>query len=147
MKYWGIEAGDTVQLYNPLDYLEKYQSKPYVYINRAFHQQIRNGGNNRIRPGCRAVSSTIVITPQNELLLPCFHHAICMIPIKNNLIEIMRSNKYTQIKQNQGRFSFCQGCTINCYFDPSFLYKIDSFFWLSLMSKMKYGFDKYVRKG
>lgn len=129
-----------------LSYLEKFQFEPYVYLNHAFHRLIKKGGNDPLRPRCRAVTATIVISPENDLLLPCFHQAKYKIPIEANLIDIVRSNQYRQVKQKQGRFSFCRNCTINCYFDPSFLYRIDSYFWLSLISKAKYGFDKYVMK-
>ncbi|MCU0642756.1 MAG: radical SAM protein, partial [bacterium] len=88
---------------------------------------------------------TVVISPQNELLLPCFHHAQLAIPIQSNLSEIMQSQTWRLLKKQQGTFPSCDGCTINCYFDPSFLYKLDRYFWLSLASKIKYGFDKYNR--
>ena len=126
-------------------YISRFQFKPYVYINRAIFELIKNGGNNRNQPRCRAVTSTIVKSPGNELLLPCFHFARFKIPIQANLTEIITSPIYQQLKLKQGRYKFCQGCTINCYFDPSFLYKFDRYFWLSLLSKAKYGFDKYVR--
>lgn len=128
-----------------LDYLDRFRNRPYVYINRAFHALIRQGGNQRQKPRCRAVSSSIVISPQNELLLPCFHQSQLAIPIQSNLPEILRSQTYRSFKRQQGTFPLCDGCTINCYFDPSFLYKLDRFFWLSLASKLKYGFDKYIR--
>ncbi len=128
-----------------LNYLDQFRYEKYVYINRGFHRLIRQGGNNQTKPRCRAISSTIVIAPQNDLLLPCFHQAQLAIPIKSNLHQILKSQTYCLVKKQQGTFPFCQGCTINCYFDPSFLYKIDRYFWLSLASKLKYGFDKYFR--
>jgi len=67
------------------------------------------------------------------------------IPIKSNLARILKSRTHRLLKKQQGTFPFCHGCTINCYFDPSFLYKLDRFFWLSMTSKLKYGFDKYIR--
>ncbi|HEX9973020.1 MAG TPA: radical SAM protein [bacterium] len=128
-----------------LDYLDQFQNEPYVYINRALHRFIRQQGNQRATPRCKAISSTIVIAPQNELLLPCFHQAQLAIPIKFNLPEILKSQTWHLLKKQQGTFPFCDGCTINCYFDPSFLYKLDRFFLLSLASKFKYGFDKFLR--
>lgn len=128
-----------------LDHLDKFRKEPYVYINRAFHSLIRQGGNQRQRPRCRAISSSIVISPQNELLLPCFHHQQLSIPIHSNIKQILHSQTYKLLKKQQGTFPFCDGCTINCYFDPSFLFKPDRYFWLSLASKLKYGFDKYLR--
>jgi len=128
-----------------LRYLERFQLKPYVYINRAFFLLLKNRGNDHKRPRCRAVSAAIVISPKNEILLPCFHHAKFALPIQADLTGILNSARYQQIKKKQGKFSFCKGCTINCYFDPSFLYKLDRYFFLSLASKAKYGFDKYLR--
>jgi len=128
-----------------LDYLDQFRKAPYVYINRAFHSLIGHGGNQRQRPRCRAISSSIVISPQNELLLPCFHHQQLSIPIRSNIKQILHSQTYKLLKKQQGAFPFCDGCTINCYFDPSFLYKLDRFFWLSLASKFNYAFDKYIR--
>lgn len=128
-----------------LEYLDQFKTEPYVYINKAIHQFIRQGGNNRQRPRCRGISSSIVISPQNELLLPCFHQEQLTIPIKSNLSEILKTRTYRLLRKQQGTFPFCEGCTINCYFDPSFLYKPDRYFWLSLTSKLKYGLDKYLR--
>jgi len=128
-----------------LDYLERFKHEPYVYINSAFHQLIRDGGNSKSKPRCRAISSTIVISPENEVLLPCYHHVQLAIPIRRNLTRIQKSNMVNLMKKQQGSFPFCDGCTINCYFDPSFLYKVDRYFWFSLFSKTKYGFDKFIR--
>jgi MoaA/NifB/PqqE/SkfB family radical SAM enzyme len=128
-----------------LDYLDRFKNKKYVYINRALHRLMRDGGNIRSQPRCRAISATVVISPQNELLLPCFHHAHLAIPIQSNLSEILQSRTWRLQKKQQGTFPFCEGCTINCYFDPSFLYKVDRYFWLSMVSKIKYGLDKYIR--
>ncbi len=128
-----------------LDYLEQFQKLPYMYQNRALHQLIRNGGNNQQKPRCRAVSSTIVVSPANEVLFPCFHFQQLALPLKNNWQQIRKSPLVKLYKKRQGTFSFCANCTINCYFDPSFFYKLDRYFWLSLLSKLKYGYDKYLR--
>ena len=128
-----------------LDYIEQFQKSPYVYQNRALHRLIRSGGNKRAFPRCRAVTSTIVISPNNKVLFPCFHFQQLALPIKDNLKQVRKSKMVRLFKKQQGTYPFCEGCTINCYFDPSFLYKIDYYFWLSLRSKMKYGFDKFLR--
>jgi MoaA/NifB/PqqE/SkfB family radical SAM enzyme len=128
-----------------LNYLDQFKKETYVYINKALHFLIREAGNKRQRPRCRAISSSIVISPQNELLLPCFHQQQLAIPIRSNIKQILHSQTYKLLKKQQGTFPFCNGCTINCYFDPSFLYKLDRFFWLSVISKFKYGFDKFIR--
>ena len=141
-RYGEVDRVDAVTL----DYLEKFGRRPYVYMNAALHKLIRNNGNRRARPRCRAVSSTIVISPDNHVLLPCFHQSMEKIPITADLADVMASQIFQTAKEKQGRHPFCEGCTINCYFDPSFLYKPDSYLFLSLVSKAKYGFDKYVRR-
>lgn len=128
-----------------LGYLDQYQNKSYVYVNRAFHRFRRHEGNQAQKPRCRAVSSTVVISPQNELLLPCFHFAIKKIKIETELVNIRRSKQFKDIENMQGRYPFCSGCVINCYFDPSFAYSFDLYTWLSLISKAKYILDKYIR--
>ena len=128
-----------------LDCLDQFKKEPYVYINKALHLLIRERGNKRQRPRCRAISSSIVISPQNELLLPCFHQQQLAIPIRSNIKHILYTQTYKLLKKQQGTFPFCDGCTINCYFDPSFVYKMDRYFWLSMVSKIKYGFDKFIR--
>ena len=128
-----------------LDYIEQFKNKPFVYMNQALHRLIRTGGNKRAEPRCRAVTSTIVISPENELLLPCFHHYHLSVPIRSNLKKLVNSKIIVDFKKQDGTHPQCEGCTINCYFDPSFLYKIDKYFWLSLKSKIKYGYFKYIR--
>ncbi len=126
-------------------FVEKFQHEPFVYVNRAFHQLIRAGGNRPERPRCRGVSSTVVISPQNELLLPCFHRRNQAVPVRGDLGKALRSPERRQALKMQGRYPFCKNCTINCYFDPSFLYVRDRYFFLSLVPKMKYAFDRNLR--
>ncbi len=128
-----------------LDFLDQYRHHPFVYINRAFHQFRRAGGNQRQQPRCRAVSTTIVISPENKILLPCFHHAVRQLPIQQDLNFLLRSADYQQFRAQEGQFEFCQHCTINCYLEPSFTQKIDRYWWLNLRSKIKYIQDKYGR--
>ena len=80
----------------------------------------------------------------NKLIMPCFHNVHSVIEIENNLKQIIESDRYLKLRNNEGKFLFCKNCTINCYFDPSFLYKFDSYFFLSLISKAKYAIDKYI---
>jgi MoaA/NifB/PqqE/SkfB family radical SAM enzyme len=120
--------------------------KPYVYVNKAIHHLKANGGNSIRHPTCRAITSTIVISPLNELLLPCFHFCQLKIPIEKSLQKILGTPEYRKYYQRQGQFDFCDGCSINCYFDPSFIYKMDRYLILSLFAKAKYLWDKKVRR-
>ncbi|MCR4439378.1 MAG: radical SAM protein [bacterium] len=125
--------------------LERFRAAPFVYLNRAFQRLRREGGNSTRASRCRAVSATVVISPDNNLLLPCFHHARARLPIAGDVRAALSSPLHQRFARLQGRLDFCQGCTINCYFDPSFLWRIDAFFVESQFSKLRYGLDKYLR--
>ncbi|MDZ7371734.1 MAG: radical SAM protein [candidate division KSB1 bacterium] len=128
--------------------------QPFVYVNPAFHRLRRNGGNQRPAPRCRAVSSTLVISPDSYLLLPCYHFHREKIPLhsadtaKERSLSALEQACAGALRQfyahRQGRFSFCQGCHLNCYADPSFVYRMDEYFWESLMAKMRYWYDKNI---
>lgn len=125
--------------------LDRFRAAPFVYLNRAFQRLRREGGNSTQAPRCRAVSTTVVISPDNRLLLPCFHHACAWLPIGGDLRAALASPLRQRFTRLQGRLAVCQGCAINCYFDPSFLWRIDAFFVESQFSKLRYGLDKYLR--
>lgn len=43
-----------------------------VYLKEAFIDLRKRGGNQMENPICRAASTTIVISPENKLVLPCY---------------------------------------------------------------------------
>lgn len=121
-----------------------YAKRRGVYLNSA-HVKLRlTGGSMPGRNHCRAVSSAIVILPENRLALPCFHHAIEFIPIDSTLGQALDDPKRRDAVRNQGRYPFCEGCHINCYFDPSYCYRLSSLCLLSLHAKARYAFTKYL---
>ena len=127
------------------DYLNKlsqWGKKKYVYLNEAFIHLRLEGSNHIRQPICRASSSTIVISPENKLILPCYHLDKYQIPIENNLYELYQSSKVKKLIAQEGKFDECEGCTINCYMQPSFAVEINRFFWKALPSTLKYNFLK-----
>jgi MoaA/NifB/PqqE/SkfB family radical SAM enzyme len=118
--------------------------RPGVYLNSA-HLSLRSqGGNRTLSPLCRAVDSTVVILPNNTLALPCFHHRIDLIPVKNDLTGVMAGTTRREAAKMQGQYQFCENCHINCYFDPSYGYMRNRFFVRSMMAKMRYTWYKYA---
>lgn len=128
-----------------LDKILSCASEPYIYVNRGIIRFMKEGGNSIHNNRCRAVSTTIVISPDNYLLLPCYHKCSKKIPINNNLQSLMNSKTLDYFRKREGRFSFCERCSISCYFDPSFTYGVNDYFLLSQLSKIKYGIDKYIK--
>lgn len=118
----------------------KYSKLPGVYLNKA-HITVRFSGGNHIRqPICRSVDSTIVVTPDNKRVLPCFHHRCISMPPPDR--EML-----TKARNMQGKYPFCEGCHINCYFDPSYNYLHNRLFFQSLGSKFSYIIMKYFIYG
>lgn len=118
-----------------------------VCVNWAFTQFYLDGGNQIDKPRCRAISSTIVISPDDHLLLPCYHMHDERLKIKHedgrsNLDEIWKSMHVQERRKEEGSWGFCQGCTIWCYFETSFLWPPDKYFLLNLKSKARWGMEK-----
>lgn len=116
--------------------------KKNIYLNEGFIALRQDGGNHIDKPVCRAASTTLVISPQNELVLPCYHLGIDALPIEDNLYELYLSPKVQQLVALEGRYPACEGCVINCYMQPSFAVEINKYFWKSLPSTLKYNYLK-----
>ena len=130
-----------------INFIEEYtDNKLDIYLNKGFLKLRKDGGNDINDPRCKAVSRVIVISPYNEIILPCYHFANEKIKIDRPLREIQNSEKLNYFKKMEGRFDFCQGCTVNCYFEPSFAFPTNLYSFASLSSKFKYGFNKLVKQ-
>ena len=130
-----------------VDFIDEYcDGKFDVYLNKAFMKLRRNGGNDINNPSCKAVSRVIVISPDNEIILPCYHFANEKVKIDKPISEIRKSDKIKFFIKNEGRFDFCQGCTVNCYFEPSFAFPTNLYAISSLTSKFKYSYNKLIKQ-
>jgi len=130
-----------------IDFIEEYsEGKSDIYLNRGFLKLRRDGGNDINNPSCKAVSRVIVISPYNEIILPCYHFEHERIKIDKPIKEIRSSGKVKEFRKMEGRFDYCQGCTVNCYFEPSFAFPTNAYAIASLDSKIKYGFNKLVKQ-
>jgi MoaA/NifB/PqqE/SkfB family radical SAM enzyme len=61
--------------------------------NKAALSFIQAGGNDTQNPRCKAVDAVIAISPNDELLLPCYHFAQTGLPINGRLYDLYRSVK------------------------------------------------------
>lgn len=125
-----------------LKVLTKWGRKELVYLNQGFIELIKDGGNQVNDPVCLAMSSTIVISPNNELILPCYHLGKDSIPIDGNLKSLYESDRIENLRLLEGKHDECQGCTINCYMQPSFAVKLNKYWLKAFPSTMKYNFIK-----
>ncbi len=125
--------------------MEALARKPYTYLNPAFLTLRRRGGNDPARPVCKAVSTCVVISPFDELVLPCYHLGLDRLPIRGRLYDLWRSDAVAGHRALEGRYEACRGCAVNCYFEPSFAVSPENrYFWQSLPSKMRYSWTKFV---
>lgn len=118
--------------------LKTWAKKPGVYLNEGFIGLRMDGGNQVQKPVCKAGSTTVVISPDNKLVLPCYHLGLQEIPIDNKLYEIHRSAEVQALIRQEGRLPACQGCVINCYMQPTFATHLSKYFWQALPSTLKY---------
>lgn len=130
-----------------IDFIDEYcDNKIDVYLNKGFMKLRKDGGNDTKNPSCKAASRVIVISPSNEIILPCYHFGSERIKIDGSISEIRNSDKVKYYMGMEGRFDFCEGCTVNCYFEPSFAFPTNLYSIASLTSKFKYGYNKLVKQ-
>lgn len=131
------QVGDRLSP-STLDELESWGKKKNVFLNQAFIELRRDGGNHIHDPVCKAASTTLAISPKNELVLPCYHLGEKSFPIEGDLVSLYRSKKVQTHIATEGKLPACEGCTINCYMQPSFAVETSKYFWKSLPSTIKY---------
>jgi MoaA/NifB/PqqE/SkfB family radical SAM enzyme len=139
--YNDVETGAKLSTQS-LQELKKWSGTRNVYMNDAFIQLRIDGGNHVKDPVCKAASSTIVISPENKLLLPCYHLGLEQLPINGKLLEMYQSEKVQKLVALEGRYPQCEGCTINCYMQPSFAVEMNKYWWKALPSTLKYNMMK-----
>jgi len=102
-----------------------------------------DGGNNIKKPVCTAGDSTMVISPDNKLILPCFHNKTHEFPINDNLYELFFSEEVKKITSMSGKLQFCEGCTVYCYMRASLYRLFNRYGFKSLLSAAEYLYKLY----
>ena len=125
--------------------VRKFGKMAYTNKNPAFLTLRARGGNDPEKPICKAVTTTVVISPFNELVLPCYHAGMEKLPIEGKLYDLWQSDRVTWHRKMEGRHEVCRGCTVNCYFEPSMATTpTSSYFWEAIPSKTRYAWTKFV---
>ena len=140
-EYNEVEAGSSLN-HEHLDVISEWGNRKNVYLNEAFIELRKNGGNNVQNPVCKAASSTLVIGPDNELIVPCYHLGEKKFSINGGLFELYHSAEVQKMVALEGKLPECQGCTINCYMQPSFAVEMNRYWWKALPSTIKYNRKK-----
>lgn len=125
-----------------IESLRNWGRKKLVYLNEAFLDLRIQGGNDPDSPVCKAASSTIVISPENKLILPCYHLGSSEFDIAGNLDHLYHSEEVQNVVALEGRLPECKACVINCYMQPSFAVDINQFWFKALSSTLKYNYMK-----
>jgi MoaA/NifB/PqqE/SkfB family radical SAM enzyme len=106
-----------------------------VGYNRAALEFIKAGGNDTNHPRCKAVDAVIAISPNDELLLPCYHFSQEAAPINGQLYALYKESEVVDsYRRSQGKLSVCEGCTVWCYLIPSFFMGFDKYWFLNQMT-------------
>ena len=137
------EVGETLGA-KTIETLRKWVSRPNVYLNEAFLDLREAGGNQIDSPICKSGSTTIVISPENKLVLPCYHLGMEEIPIAGQLEKLYHSEAVSEQIKMEGRHKKCAGCVINCYMEPSMAVEWNRHFLTSAKSTIKYALEKWV---
>ncbi|WP_080058210.1 radical SAM protein [Spirosoma aerolatum] len=140
-EYNTVETGERFSE-DALQQMSWWGKQPNVYLNDGFIQLRRDGGNQVEDPVCRAGSTTLVISPENKLVLPCYHLGLKEFSIDGKLFDLYRSDDVQELVALEGRLPGCEGCAINCYMQPSFAVEINKYFWRALPSTLKYNWMK-----
>lgn len=130
-------VGDSLSM-ESLKVLKHWGKQKNVYLNEAFVQLRIDGGNHVADPVCKAASTTIVISPENKLVLPCYHLGAKEHEIKGDLYNLYQSEEVQQLVALEGKLPGCEGCAINCYMQPSFAVEVNKYWWKALPSTLKY---------
>lgn len=136
-EYNKVETGEKFSD-KSLQTLSGWGKKKNVYLNEAFVELRKDGGNHIEKAVCLAASTTIVISPENKLVLPCYHLGLEEIALKGDLYEVYQSGIVQQAIAMEGKYPQCEGCTVNCYMQPSFAINVNKYFWKALPSTLKY---------
>ncbi|MGB5928509.1 MAG: radical SAM protein, partial [Cyclobacteriaceae bacterium] len=139
--YNDVSTGGSLSTHS-LASLKQWGKKKLVYINEAFLTLRQDGGNHVSSPVCRAGSTTLVISPENKLILPCYHLGVKEFPVENRLYDLYNSDEVQKQIASEGSLPACEGCVINCYMQPSFAVEVNKYFWKALKSTFKYNMAK-----
>ncbi|BCX11157.1 MAG: radical SAM protein [Thermosynechococcus sp.] len=129
-EHYNDKKNPTPEIANSIEQTaKKYNNVGY---NKAALALIRAGGNRTHNPRCKAVDAVIAISPNDELLLPCYHFAQQGVPINGRLYELYKSSEVVEeYRRSQGRLPVCEGCTVWCYLIPSFFKGLDKYWFLN----------------
>jgi hypothetical protein len=118
--------------------LHRWRRATNVWYNEAFLDFFISGGNRTAAPRCRALASTIAISPGNGIYLPCFHRSQEELPLEGGLRKALWSPEFAAHRKARGSWSFCEGCGIICYFEDAFLWPLGRLFPKDVVSRIRW---------
>ncbi len=99
------------------EYIKRYANHPLVIFDERLFSLARKGGNDISSPSCNVLSNVITISPDNNLLLPCFWARESSIPINGKLTDLFTTEIFKSYKSLQGKLSSCKGCVAGEIFE------------------------------
>jgi MoaA/NifB/PqqE/SkfB family radical SAM enzyme len=117
-----------------IEHIKYFFNRGKVGMDLAALELVKKKGNSKLFPKCKAASAVISISPDDKLILPCFYLQDNKIEINGKLISVYKSAEIQDLKRKQGRSDHCSECMAWPYLIPSFMHKIDKYFFLNLYS-------------
>lgn len=129
-----------------IDVIKKYFWHPYVRMSLPQLEFHKKGGNNPAKPTCMVGSSTIDISPDNCLTIPCLHKHIKRVRIDGDLLSLYKSKKWDDLFRDVGKYEFCNNCTIDCYFGMSYFNRLGRYFFKQNLTYLKNTIESFRSK-
>lgn len=117
-----------------VDYVKYFVRKKIFAGNLAALKLLKKFGNNTDWPVCKAARAVVTITPDNQVVAPCYFNQKVKIKIDGKLKEIVNGAAYQKALKMQGADGVCSGCLLWPYLIPSFWLRLDRYFFLNLYS-------------
>ena len=90
---------------------------PNLFISGNFIRILQKGGNRADKPICKSASVMATIAADGTMILPCFYHPEARFNLHkfHHVRNAWYSHLAWRIRENCGRYPFCEGCIARCY--------------------------------
>lgn len=117
--------------------IKKYFWHPYIRMSLSDLDLAYKGGNDINNTTCLAGKSTVDISPDDCLVIPCFHKFVNKIKINGKLYSLYQSQDWERWFKDAGKYDYCKHCMIDCYFGLSYWDKIRRGFFKANITQLK----------
>jgi len=137
--FFGLEGFEKITV----DYILRYSGRRHIDVDKALMGLLKEGGNRKDRPACRALEKVLTISPDDHLVLPCINAPHARVPINGGLDRIWGSDIVSGYRKMEGSLEKCEGCCDINYLSPSLHKRRDGSHLLDRISGCFRGSDRW----